>query len=58
MDDAKMAKSAGNIIRVAELPDLGHEPLTFRYLALTAPYRSKPSSSEMMPALCRWCHRR
>jgi cysteinyl-tRNA synthetase len=41
MDDAKMAKSAGNIIRVAELPDLGHEPLTFRYLALTAHYRSK-----------------
>ena len=41
MDDAKMAKSAGNIIRVAELPDLGHEPITFRYLALTAHYRSK-----------------
>ena len=41
MDDAKMAKSAGNIIRVADLPDLGHEPLTFRYLALTAHYRSK-----------------
>ena len=41
MDDAKMAKSAGNIIRVAELPDLGHEPLIFRYLALTAHYRSK-----------------
>ena len=41
LDDAKMAKSAGNIIRVAELPDLGHEPLTFRYLALTAHYRSK-----------------
>ena len=41
MDDAKMAKSAGNIIRVAELPDLGYEPLAFRYLALTAHYRSK-----------------
>ena len=41
MDDAKMAKSAGNIIRVADLPDLGHEPLAFRYLALTAHYRSK-----------------
>ena len=39
--DAKMAKSSGNIIRVAELPDLGHEPLAFRYLALTAHYRSK-----------------
>jgi cysteinyl-tRNA synthetase len=41
MDDAKMAKSAGNIIRVADLPDLGFEPLAFRYLALTAHYRSK-----------------
>jgi len=39
--DAKMAKSAGNIVRVAELPDLGYEPLVFRYLALTAHYRSK-----------------
>jgi cysteinyl-tRNA synthetase len=41
MADAKMAKSAGNIIRVVDLPDLGHEPLVFRYLALTAHYRSK-----------------
>ncbi len=41
MDDAKMAKSAGNIIRVADLPALGYEPLAFRYLALTAHYRSK-----------------
>jgi len=41
MDDAKMAKSTGNIIRVADLPSLGHEPLAFRYLALTAHYRSK-----------------
>ncbi|HEX7068616.1 MAG TPA: cysteine--tRNA ligase [Candidatus Limnocylindria bacterium] len=41
MGDAKMAKSAGNIIRVADLPDLGYEPLAFRYLALTAHYRSK-----------------
>ncbi|MCV0403341.1 MAG: cysteine--tRNA ligase [Chloroflexi bacterium] len=41
MDDAKMAKSAGNIIRVADLPAMGYEPLAFRYLALTAHYRSK-----------------
>ena len=41
MDDAKMAKSTGNIIRVADLPELGHKPLVFRYLALTAHYRSK-----------------
>ncbi|HET6745462.1 MAG TPA: cysteine--tRNA ligase [Candidatus Limnocylindria bacterium] len=39
--DAKMAKSAGNVIRVNELPDFGFEPLAFRYLALTAHYRSK-----------------
>ena len=46
MDDAKMAKSAGNIIRVADLPDLGYEPLAFRYLALTAHYRSKLDFTE------------
>jgi cysteinyl-tRNA synthetase len=41
LDDAKMAKSAGNIIRVSELPEKGFQPLDFRYLALTAHYRSK-----------------
>jgi cysteinyl-tRNA synthetase len=41
LDDAKMAKSAGNIIRVSDLPSKGFEPLDFRYLALTAHYRSK-----------------
>ncbi len=41
LDDAKMAKSAGNIIRIADLPANGFEPLAFRYLALTAHYRSK-----------------
>jgi cysteinyl-tRNA synthetase len=41
LDDAKMAKSAGNIIRVTDLPSKGHEPLEFRYLALTAQYRSR-----------------
>jgi len=46
MGDAKMAKSAGNIIRVADLPDLGYEPLAFRYLALTAHYRSKLDFTE------------
>ncbi len=39
--DAKMAKSAGNIIRVSDLPSKGFQPLDFRYLALTAHYRSK-----------------
>ncbi len=41
MEDAKMAKSTGNVLRVADLPAMGHEPLVFRYLALTAHYRSK-----------------
>ncbi len=44
--DAKMAKSAGNIIRVSELPEKGFEPLEFRYLALTAHYRSKLDFTE------------
>jgi cysteinyl-tRNA synthetase len=41
MEDAKMAKSTGNVVRVADLPEMGYEPLVFRYLALTAHYRSK-----------------
>jgi cysteinyl-tRNA synthetase len=46
LDDAKMAKSAGNIIRVSELPEKGFAPLDFRYLALTAHYRSKLDFTE------------
>jgi cysteinyl-tRNA synthetase len=46
LGDAKMAKSAGNIIRVSELPSKGFEPLDFRYLALTAHYRSKLDFTE------------
>ncbi|HEV3231919.1 MAG TPA: cysteine--tRNA ligase [Candidatus Dormibacteraeota bacterium] len=42
----KMAKSAGNILRVAELEELGYEPLAFRYLCLTARYRTKLSFTE------------
>ena len=37
----KMAKSAGNIERVAELPGRGIDPLAFRYLTLTSRYRHK-----------------
>ena len=37
----KMAKSAGNIERVAELPERGIDPLAFRYLTLTSRYRHK-----------------
>jgi len=46
LGDAKMAKSAGNIIRVTDLPEKGFEPLVFRYLALTAHYRSKLDFTE------------
>jgi cysteinyl-tRNA synthetase len=37
----KMAKSAGNIERVADLAERGIDPLAFRYLALTSRYRHK-----------------
>ncbi len=37
----KMAKSAGNIIRVPELREMGYDPLAFRYLYLQARYRTK-----------------
>jgi cysteinyl-tRNA synthetase len=41
LDDAKMARSVGNVIRVTDLPSKGFQPLDFRYLALTAHYRAK-----------------
>lgn len=37
----KMAKSAGEIITVQTLMDKGFDPLAFRYLCLTAHYRSE-----------------
>jgi cysteinyl-tRNA synthetase len=46
LGEAKMAKSAGNIIRVTDLPEKGFDPLVFRYLALTAHYRSKLDFTE------------
>jgi len=46
LGEAKMAKSAGNIIRVSELPAKGFQPLDFRYLGLTAHYRSKLDFTE------------
>ena len=42
----KMAKSAGNILRVSELVDLGYDPLAFRFLCLGAKYRTKLSFTE------------
>jgi cysteinyl-tRNA synthetase len=45
MAGAKMAKSTGNIIRVVDLVDMGHDPLAFRFLYLRARYRAKLSFS-------------
>ena len=40
-NDAKMAKSAGEFLRIAALVDRGYDPLAFRYLCLTGHYRSQ-----------------
>jgi len=40
-NDAKMAKSEGGFLRLASLIDRGYDPLAFRYLCLTAHYRSQ-----------------
>ncbi len=40
-NDAKMAKSAGEFLRVQSLLDRGYDPLAYRYLCLTAHYRSQ-----------------
>jgi cysteinyl-tRNA synthetase len=40
-NDAKMAKSAGEFLRVGALIDRGYDPLAYRYLCLTAHYRSQ-----------------
>jgi len=40
-DGRKMAKSAGHFIRLQDLEAKGYSPLDFRYLCLTAHYRSK-----------------
>jgi cysteinyl-tRNA synthetase len=40
-NDAKMAKSAGEFLRIASLVDRGYDPLAFRYLCLTAHYRGQ-----------------
>ncbi|MFL5727467.1 MAG: cysteine--tRNA ligase [Chloroflexota bacterium] len=37
----KMAKSSGNIERIADVAERGVDPLAFRYLALTSRYRHK-----------------
>ena len=40
-NDAKMAKSAGEFLRLQALIDRGYDPLAYRYLCLTAHYRSQ-----------------
>jgi cysteinyl-tRNA synthetase len=41
LNDAKMAKSGGGFLRVQSLRDRGYDPLAYRYLCLTAHYRSQ-----------------
>ncbi len=43
MNDAKMAKSAGEFLRVQSLVERGYDPLVYRYLCLTAHYRTQMS---------------
>src|ERR1700730_84481 len=45
MAGGRMAKSTGNIVRVVDLVELGHDPLAFRFLYLGARYRAKLSFS-------------
>ena len=40
-NDAKMAKSAGEFLRLTLLVERGYDPLAYRYLCLTAHYRSQ-----------------
>ena len=40
-NDAKMAKSAGDFLRLATLAEHGYDPLAFRYLCLTGHYRTQ-----------------
>ena len=40
-NDAKMAKSAGEFLRIDSLIERGYDPLAYRYLCLTAHYRGQ-----------------
>ena len=40
LSGTRMAKSAGNFLRITELVEQGHDPLAFRWLALQAKYRA------------------
>jgi len=41
LNDAKMAKSDGEFLRVQSLIDRGYDPLAYRYLCLTSHYRGQ-----------------
>ena len=41
LNSSKMSKSSGEFLRVQLLIDKGYDPLTYRYLCLTAHYRSQ-----------------
>ena len=41
LDKGKMSKSKGSTLTVATLKELGYDPMHFRYLCLTAHYRSQ-----------------
>lgn len=41
VDNGKMSKSLGNVYTLAQLKDMGYEPLDFRYFCLNAHYRKK-----------------
>ncbi|MDR0771370.1 MAG: cysteine--tRNA ligase [Burkholderiales bacterium] len=43
LNEAKMAKSAGEFLRIQSLIDRGYDPLAYRYLCLTAHYRKQLS---------------
>ena len=45
LNNAKMAKSAGEFLRMKSLTDRGYDPLTYRFLCLTAHYRTQMSFS-------------
>ena len=45
LNSAKMAKSAGEFLRMKSLTDRGYDPMTYRFLCLTAHYRSQMSFS-------------
>ena len=43
LDEAKMAKSSGEFLRLQSLIDRGYDPLDYRFFCLSAHYRSKLS---------------